>query len=249
MGTLIALWMTLLLGLFLLIGAGIVFLTKNSDKFVDFSISLAFSVVMMMMITDLIPESFEMFGLEKIGWLLLFVGIGFLLLRLLDFFIPDHEDDPNTSKDDNDNLAHIGLVSSIALILHNIIEGMAIYSTFTSSISLGIILSIGVGLHNIPLGMVIASAFYRSNQSKFKTFGIIIGLSLSTFFGGLILFLIGNAWLEGFFLGALLAITLGMLIYIGFFELLPRLIHSKNKKMTGLGILSGILLLVVVFFL
>lgn len=249
MTNLLALWMTLGLGLFLLIGAGIVFLTKNNDKFVDFAISLAFSVMIIMMITDLIPECFEIFGSGQLVWLLLFVALGFVILRVLDFFIPDHHDDLDTNEDDNDNLGHIGLVSSIALVLHNVIEGMAIYSTFTSSFTLGLMLSIGVGLHNIPLGMVITSTLYRSNNKKGKTLLIMLALSLSTFVGGFILFLLGTSMKEGFISGSILAITLGMLIYITFCELLPKLFHSHNKKMSIFGIIVGILLLIVTLFL
>ena len=64
-----------------------------------------------------------------------------------------------------ENLIHIGLVTSVALILHNIIEGMAIYSSVLSDKSLGLAMTIGIGFHNIPLGMVIAGAFYQSNEN------------------------------------------------------------------------------------
>lgn len=236
------LWMTLLLGIFILIGSVIVFLTKNNDKFIDFSLSLALGVIVMIMLTDLIPESLEIFE-DNLLLFLLFTALGFVILRILDFFIPDHEDDLTTTKDDYDNLVHIGFVSSIALVLHNIIEGMAIYSTFQSSISLGLMVSIGVGLHNVPLGMVIASTLYRNNKDMRKTFSMVFLLSLSTFVGGLVLFFAGGNFSEGLLLGSLLAITLGMLIYISFCELLPKVLHSKNKNVSILGVLCGILLL------
>ena len=39
--------LTLLLGLFIVVGAFIVFLTKNNTKFIDFSIALAAGVIFM----------------------------------------------------------------------------------------------------------------------------------------------------------------------------------------------------------
>lgn len=239
----LGLWMTLGLGVFILIGSGIVFLTKNNERFIDFSLALALSVMIMLIGTDLIPEAYEIFEKDGFVLFLLFTLLGFILLRILDLFIPDHEDDPKTKEDDHDNLVHIGLVSSIALILHNIIEGMAVYSTFTSSLSLGIMVSIGVGLHNIPLGMVITSSFYQSNQNKKKTLLIMILLSCSTFLGGFLLFILGGQAISGTLLGILLAITLGMLIYISICELLPRVLHSQNKKMSILGFIFGMILL------
>lgn len=235
--------MTFLLGIFILIGSAIVFFSQNNERFIDFSLSLALGVMLMLIATDLIPEAYEIFEKDGILLFVLFTLLGFILLRVLDLFIPDHEDDAKTTEDDHDNLVHIGFVSSIALILHNIIEGMAVYSTFTSSLSLGMMVSIGVGLHNIPLGMVITSAFYQSNQNKKRTLWIMVLLSCSTFFGGLLLFLLGGQAISGMILGCLLAITLGMLIYISFCELLPRVLHSKHKKVSIVGFVCGMILL------
>lgn len=241
--------LTLLLGLFIIIGAVIVFVTKNNDKFIQFSISLAFSVMLMLIAIDLLPEAYEVIdtgnNIYNIIYILVGAAIGFILLKILDNFIPDHDDDPNTSSDDLKNLKHIGLVSSIALVIHNIVEGMAIYLLVSSDIKTGIMACIGVGLHNIPLGMVIASTFYKSNQNKKKTLLIILGISLSTFIGGLIIFLFPLTNILGYIEGISLTLTTGMLLYILIMELLPKVINYKNKKITISGIITGIVLLLV----
>lgn len=241
---------TLLLGLFILIGTGIVFLTKNNDKFIQFSLSLALGVMVTLVGIDLLPEVVEIMSetLDNICFLLvtiLFILTGVLGLKILDKFIPDHDEDGEL---DNDNLHHIGIISSIALILHNIIEGMAIYSTFVSSFKLGLMISIGVGLHNIPLGMVIASTFYKYNNSKKKTILISSLISLSTFLGGLIMYLL-SSFISELLLGVLLSITLGMVLYIIIFELLPHVIESKYKKTSILGCLLGVILMLFSLFL
>ena len=156
---------TLVLGLFIIVGAIITFVSKNNNKFVSFSISLAFSVMIMLMFVDLIPEVKEIFIGEfgiVVGVLLALLGIvaGIIILKLLDMFIPDHDGH------EKEELKHIGLISSIALILHNIIEGMAVYTTVNNSIETGLLISLGVGLHNIPLGMVITSTFYKANNNR-----------------------------------------------------------------------------------
>ena len=146
-----------------------------------------------------------------------------------------------TLENEKDNLIHIGVVSSIAIIIHNVIEGMAVYNTVNSSLDLGILLSLGVGLHNIPLGMAISSTFYTSLKNKNKTNLIIILISLSTFLGGLIMSIFNVT--NEFIISILLSITIGMLIYINIIELLPRLIKYKNKKMVLISTLIGIILL------
>lgn len=231
---------TFLLGLFILIGTGIVFLTKNNDKFVQFSLSIALGVMITLISVDLLPEVIEIMTAEfdkriSIVMIVIFVSIGLIGLKILDRFIPEHDEDGEL---DNDNLHHIGIVSSIALVLHNIIEGMAIYSTFVSSFKLGLMISIGVGLHNIPLGMVIASTFYKYNNNKKKTALISLLISLSTFLGGLVMYLL-SSFISELLLGILLSITLGMVLYIVIFELLLHVIESKYRKISIIGFLTG----------
>ena len=239
----VGLFFTLLLGLFILLGTMIVFFTKNNDRVILFSLSTAFGVMMTLIIFELIPEAFESFQtshsmLSSFFLIVLFAIIGLLLLKGLDHFIPDHD----TKMEEKHHLFHIGLVSSIALILHNIIEGMSVYSAFLSSDSLGLLISLGVGLHNIPMGMVLASVFYRSIESKKKTMLISLIISLSTFLGGCLLFVFQDI-LNEVFLGICLSLTLGMLLYITIFELWPQLKEAKDKKLMVIGIIIGILVL------
>lgn len=245
--------LTLLLGLFIIIGAFIVFIFKDKEKIVDFSIALAFSVIIMLLMIDIIPEAYEVIdtGNILVNILILISGssIGFLLLLLLDHFIPDHEDDLTTDEDDSRNLNHIGLISSIALVIHNIVEGIAIYTLYMSDPHAGIMAGLGVGLHNIPLGMVIASAFYQYNQSKTKTMFIILGISLSTFLGGVVMAIFHIHEILHLIEAISLTVTLGMLVFISIMELIPKMKHSHHKKITVTGILLGICLLLVSLFL
>lgn len=239
---------TLVLGLFIVIGAIITFASKNNNKFVNFSISLALSVMIMLMFVDLIPEVKEIFieefGIVKgIFFALIGVVVGIVLLKVLDIFIPEHDGH------EKEELNHIGLISSIALILHNVIEGMAVYTTVNSSLKAGLLISLGVGLHNIPLGMVITSTFYKANNNRKKTWFIISLVSLSTFLGGLIMMLLSGVLVNELILGILLSITLGMLIYISIFELLPKIMEMKNKKIAITGILTGIALILITIFI
>ena len=55
----IGLLVTFLLGLFILIGVLIAFLVNKKGQVIDFSLGLAFSVIIMLIIIDLIPEVIE----------------------------------------------------------------------------------------------------------------------------------------------------------------------------------------------
>lgn len=242
------LWLTFLLGIFIILGALIVFYTDNSEKFIEFSISLAAGVILMLIAIDLIPEMLEVVPYN--GWFKYFatfsgIAFGFIILFVLDKFIPDHEDDETTDEDDHRNLEHIGLMSTIALIIHNIVEGMAIYILAASDMKAAFIASLGVGLHNIPLGMVIASAFYQQNENKKKTFTILGIVSLSTFIGGLIIFLFNVGRYIEILEAISITLTVGMLLFILIMELIPKMKKTRHKKISLSGFITGVILLLI----
>lgn len=122
---------------------------------------------------------------------------------------------------------------------------MALYGTALEGKKLGALVALGIGLHNVPMGMIITSAFYKGNNNKLKTTLISIGLSLSTFIGGLIMFVLKNKIVNDYMIGILISLTLGMLIYIAIIELLPQMFCKKNKKINIIGIMTGIAILVI----
>lgn len=227
-----------LFGLPILLGTIFVLFTKHSKKITELSISMAFGVLLLLIFLELIPET-----LEHLGYLsfLLFVVIGIVLLKLLDIFIPEHE---HSNK--KDHISHIGIMACVALILHNIIEGMALFTGLQSDLHLGIFIGIGVGLHNIPMGMIIGSTLKGTNHSNQKVIFYSLLVSISTLFGGLIAYFF-KEYLTVTFLGIMLALTLGMLIYIEFFELFHHMKY-QNKKTNLLGLVIGMAIFIISLF-
>lgn len=224
----------LLFGLTILLGTIMVLLKRDSKVISEISISMAFSVIILLVIFELIPHASE--HIDYVG-MILWILIGLIILKILDLFLPNHH-----HSDETGHIHHIGIVASIALVLHNIIEGMAFYSSLSSSSHLGILLGIGIGLHNIPMGMVIGTTLYKSNKSIKKTILISFLISLSTFAGGLLIHLFSNN-ITDYFIGIMLSLTIGMLIYIGIFEIGHHLKH-QNKKNTIIGLIIGILVFI-----
>lgn len=247
--------LTMIVGLSIILGTIIILKMKNNEKVISVSVSIAFGVMISLIVFDLLPEAFELIeyelGIKKILIILGLSLVGVFILKIFDLFIPNHGHNHKHSHDEEEHLYHIGIVSSIALVLHNVIEGMALYSTAITSVSLGWLLALGIGLHNIPLGMVIASAFYLRNKSVRKTLVISFFISMSTFLGGFIMYIInlnGN-YINDYYLGVLICITLGMIFYIAIFELLPKIIEDKNKKISVIGIIIGISIILVHYFI
>lgn len=237
----ISLAVTFVVGLSMLIGTLLVLSSKKENNAIHFSIGLAFGIMILLIIKELIPEAYHSLKDNQFNYLIMIISLilGAVILKIIDSLVPHHEHShKGTHK--KENMLHIGIVASIALVLHNIIEGMALFGTTTESVKLGILLGIGIGLHNIPMGIIIASTFLEANKSKKKTFLISFGLALSTLVGGLIMFILRNQLISETIIGILVAITAGMLIYISIFELLPQIVKSNNKKLSYLGIIIGV---------
>ena len=70
-------------------------------------------------------------------------------------------------------------------------------------------------------------------------------LAIATFIGAIFMLLFNIVMESNFILGIVLSITLGMILYIVFFELLMMFINSKNKRISALGFIVGILLMII----
>lgn len=238
-----SLFITFLLGIFFLIGAAVIRLAKNSEWIEQLSVSLAFGSMTALVLLELLPDIMTGFAREHIMISLVAIILGIAGLKALDLFIPDHDSHLETAtKDHHDNMVHIGIISAIAIILHNTVEGMTVYSVTLESLRQGALLSLGVGLHNIPMGMLIYSSLEKERKSK--RYLVLSSAALSTFFGGLLMTLI-NPWLNEFIIGLLISVALGMILYIIFFELIPDLFRRKHWGLSVAGIVCGVLILMV----
>ena len=249
----ISLLLTLFVGIFILIGSLYGINNKKNKKITDFSISMAFGVIIFLIIFSLIPETYEVLN-EEVGSIrcifamIILAMIGIMILKTLDLFIPHHEHESHhhhehkSSKCHDEHLHHIGIVSSVAIIIHNIIEGMSLYLVSSNNLLSGLLLCLGIGLHNIPMGLVIASTLIAANYTKKQTLKLSLIVSISTFVGGIVMFLLGgvNSMVEGVLLG----LTIGMLIYILIFELYEQIKNIKDKRLSRIGIFIGSVLII-----
>lgn len=230
--------LTIVVGLFFLIGIVILRNSKKKDELSIFTISMAFVVMLGLLFMHLMPELIE----HKNLWLIIPCIIGFSILIILDKLIPhhhhDHSDVHCDKLDHEEHLNHIGTITIIALAIHNIIEGISLYSLALNDIKSGLLMTISIGLHNIPLG------FQIGNSLKQKENKLLIGfLCLSSLLGALIMIIFGG--LTERIISILLALTFGMLVYILIFELFNEFRKNINKKETTYGIIVGFIIVII----
>lgn len=244
----LALFITFLLGFFIIIGVIIAFFLKKQKKVLDFIFAFALSILTMLILVDLLGHTIEHLGIKHIYLFILFTCLGLLIFKIIDDFVPEHEDAKMTKKEEKKNIVHIGVLATIALIIHNFVEGMAIYLTAANDINLGIMMALGVGFHNIPLGIIITTTL-NSDKNTGKYLFCIISLFISSFLGGLLLYLLNINTVSDIVIGSLLALTIGMLLYIIIFELYPKVKKTTNKKITIIGLVTGVIIALIGMFI
>lgn len=232
-----ALLITFISGLFFLFGIVIYRFIKSKNALTIGAMACALVIIVGLICFDLVPELCEIGEL----YLILLVALGLFLLLLIDRLVPHHhhehkEDDENT-QEHQAHISHIGFITILALLFHNMVEGMALYSVTLNDLHSGLLMCLGIGLHNLPFGFQIAN--YSNNETNKIA---ILLLIISGFIGGFIIHLFGD--INEIVTGIIIAITLGMLLYILIFELLKEVWSNIRKKATICGIMIGILILI-----
>ncbi len=248
--------LTILVGIFFLIGLIIPYLFSNKEKLILISTGFTFIIMLFLIIFDLVPEIIEIFSplnnFSNLILIIIFFILGISSLKLLDIFIPEHKhnhhDNETNLKEHNDHFFHIGLITALSLTIHNILEGISIYISGLNSLESGFILALTVGLHNLPLGIEISASMGASTKKKISKVLISCLLIFSSSLGALFLYLLQtdfNTYLEGI----LLSLTLGMIIYISLFELFHEVKENIRKKEMKSGLLLGIIIGLIMFLL
>ena len=228
-----AFMLTTLAGLSTLLGTLPIFIKNKTNKIIISSLSFAAGVMITVSITDIIPESIKYINKTfKIVPTLLIIGIfislGIIISMTIDKYINREGE-----------LYKVGIISMIAIILHNIPEGIITYLSSETNIKLGLSLTIAIALHNIPEGISIAVPIYYAKKSRGKAILYTLTSALSEPLGALLAYLFLSKIMNNFIMGIILSIVAGIMIQIALYELIPTSLKYKNKFKTILFIIIG----------
>lgn len=230
--------MTSLAGLSTMIGSILIFFNKkDKDKILTSSLAFAAGVMITVSFTDLIPESLSKIRLfcpffASILIILIGMNIGLLLSSFVEKKVSKTL---NTSK-----LYKIGIISMLAIILHNIPEGIATYISCENDLSLGIKLTIAIALHNIPEGISISVPIYYATKSKKKALLYTFISGFSEVVGAILSYIFLKDIANELFMGFLYSMIAGIMITISIKELLPESLSYGYHKKTILFFLIGL---------
>ena len=192
-----------LAGLSTLLGIIPTYFKLNEVKIINFSRYMTIGILLIVIIFNLLPETY--YYLNNIGLIVFFVLIGIFI----NYFI---------SKKIilNNYLYRIGILSVIAITLHNIPEGIITAVTSITNYKLGITTSLAIMFHNIPEGISIAVPIYFATKSHKKAFIYTFISGFSEVFGVLMTILFLKNIINDFSLAIILSITIGIMLYLIF---------------------------------
>lgn len=235
----IAFLLTFIAGLSTMLGSIFIFFKDRKNIILKYSLSFASGVMICVSIIDLIPESLKLLSKanreEAFIKSFIFILIGMFISFLIDKCIPEF-DDKKEGK-----LFKVGIFSMIAIILHNIPEGIATFLSSATNLKLGIAITTAITLHNIPEGISISVPIYKASNNRKKTLLYTFVSGMSEPFGAIIAFLFLAPFINDNIMGILLSLIAGLMIHIGSIKLLPTALKYKEKKKTFIFFIIGIL--------
>lgn len=242
----LSLLISFLAGISTFIGGLVVFIKfKDKNKFLAFSLSFSLSVMLSISVFELIPESI-MTLLNKMSFLLVFLSglFMFVLGKILVSKITH-----KTHLLSGNSLYRVGVLSMIALMIHNFPEGIATFMASYNDISTGISLGIAIMLHNIPEGISIAVPVYYATGSKKRGLFLTLVSGLAEPLGAFVSYILLKNYINDVTISLVLILVAGIMMSLAIDEMIPEVNKYNNKVISIIGMILGLILVLINLYL
>jgi ZIP family zinc transporter len=267
----IALSLAVFAGLSTGVGSAIAFFVKdrNNTKFLTLSLGFAAGVMIYVSFMEIFPhalEELENINQPKYFGILAFFG-GMLLVASIDKIIP-HDDNPHEfmSKEEREQavaemeaiktgkevspaakkrLMRIGMMTALALALHNFPEGIATFVSALNNVSLGVTIAIAIALHNIPEGIAVSMPVYYATGSRSKAFWYSFISGVVEPVGAILAYFILMPFLNEMVIAILLSGVAGIMVFIALDQLLPAAEQYGEHHISVYGMVAGMALMAI----
>ena len=246
-GALSALIMSTLAGMSTAIGGLIAVLSRRTDeRFTSFSLGFSAGVMVLISFQELLPDArgslTPALGARYAGVAAaVSVAAGMFLALLIDRMVPSGPAPSGPAAGGHsDALWRVGLVTAIAVMVHNLPEGIATFMAGYADAKVGVPVAVSIALHNIPEGISVAVPVYFGTGSRWKAFGWSTLSGLSEPAGALLAFLVLGPFLSPAMLGVIFGAVAGIMLAISFDGLIPASQQSGHTPAAVGGIFSGV---------
>lgn len=251
--------LTVVVGLSMGLGSLISFFAKEANKrFLALSLSFSAGIMVYVSFMAILPEGMDLIegsmGHERghIWSLVAFFG-GMILVAIIEKMVHildgghgDHEHGGHHHMDtQGQHLNKLGLVSAIAIAIHNLPEGLAIFTAGLNDIMLAVPIALAVIMHNIPLGMAISIPIYYSTKSRKKAMLYTILVGLCQPLGAVLGYLLLYKFFSDVLFGILFSAIAGIMVFVAVDELLPTSQRYEDHHISVYGFIGGMIVMAI----
>jgi ZIP family zinc transporter len=248
-----AFMLTLFAGLSTGIGSALAFFTKRTNKaFLSGALGFSAGVMIYVSLVEIFVKAKDalvpIHGHVPAYWLTVgaFFG-GILIIAIIDRFIPAYENpheahaieemQESTSRDPR--LMRMGLLTALAIGIHNFPEGLATFFGALTDPSIGIAIAVAIAVHNIPEGISVSVPIYFATGSKKKAFWLSFLSGVSEPVGAAVGYTILRPFFSETMFGLLFASVAGIMVFISLDELLPTAKEYGEGHVAIYGLIGG----------
>lgn len=221
------------------LGSLIGVIRKPSEGFMYMMLSFAAGVMLAISFLELIPESIELSS-----ELICIAGLigGSIVMHAIDRIIPHAH--PDLCGDINgNNLKRTSIYLILGIFLHNFPEGMALALGTVKDTKVSLVIAVAIAIHNIPEGICTSAPYYHCTGNRLRAFMVSSSTAIPILLGFAgAYFLFRNISHE--FLGFLVAVTAGLMIFICADELIPSSSRKVTSKSTIFPLIAGIIFVI-----
>ncbi len=214
------------------------------------TLALGFSAGVMLSVSllELLPDAvgvlmFEMPGLAGTAVAVFSCAAGMLCSQLLDSVLPGGFERDRAQRERQ--LLRLGVFSMLALMLHNLPEGMAVFLSASRDVKMGLKLCAAIALHNIPEGISVAMPVYAALDRRAPALLLAAVSGAAEPLGALLALRFLQPVLTERGLAMMFCGIAGLMSAIAVAELLPAALCGKQTGYGVAGVLFGILLMLV----
>lgn len=244
--------LTAVAGLSTGIGSAIAFVAKPTNRgFLAGSLGFSAGVMIYVSFVEMLPSAFELLerehGERGAWWATAGFFGGVVVTALIDFLVPNvenpHEaslvEDMGTKKLEARQLERVGLLTAVAIAVHNFPEGFATMFAAQSDLMLGVPVAVAVALHNIPEGISVSVPVYYATGSRKKAFWFSFLSGVSEPVGALLGYLVLRPFINDTLVAIVLAAVAGVMVFISLDQLVPNAKKYGKEHHSVYGLIGG----------
>lgn len=244
-----ALGLTLLAGLSTGIGSALAcFAPRTNTNFLSATLGFSAGVMIYVSFVELLTTAIRFTTGFGLGGGLAVGGFfaGILLIMLIDYQVPVQEN-PHIAhlpremaqRIDTSALGRAGVLTALAIGIHNFPEGIATFMAAIHNPMLGLTIAIAVALHNIPEGISVAVPIYFATGSRSRAFWYSFLSGLAEPAGALVAYLVLRPYLNEGVMGVVLAAVAGIMVFISLDQLIPNAKKYDTGHLAVYGLIAG----------